>query len=237
MRIIPAIDLIDGKCVRLSQGKFESKQVYNEDPLEVAKMFENHGIQYLHLVDLDGAKRKQLVHYKVLEKIASQTKLQIDFGGGIASDEDVKIAFESGAKQITGGSIAVENKRLFLNWLSRYGADKIILGADFIHGKIAISGWEKETDESIISFVQNYEEAGLKYVISTDIDKDGMLEGASLDTYQELINASSLKVIASGGVASMDDLYQLKEIGCDGAIIGKAIYEQRISLKELSRLC
>ncbi len=237
MRIIPAIDIIEGKCVRLSQGLFESKIIYNEDPLEVAKMFVDYGLQYLHLVDLDGAKNKRIIHYKVLERIASKTPLQIDFGGGIASDEDVKIAFESGAKQITGGSIAVHKKDLFLQWLSRYGSDKIILGADFKNEKIVISGWEKETEESLISFVQSYKKEGIKNVISTDVTKDGMLEGSSLETYQELINATNLNIIASGGVASMDDLYQLKEIGCEGVIIGKAIYENKIDLKELSELC
>lgn len=237
MRIIPAIDLIDGKCVRLSQGKFISKKIYNENPLELAKMFEDHGIQYLHLVDLDGARSKRVVHYNVLEKLASNTQLKIDFGGGIASNEDVKIAFESGAQQITGGSIAVEDKSLFLNWIAQYGADKIILGADFKSNKIAISAWEKETEESIINFIQKYEEEGLKYVISTDIEKDGMLEGASVATYQEIINGTNLNVIASGGVSSLDDLQKLAEIGCEGAIIGKAIYEHRISLKKLSELC
>ena len=234
MRIIPAIDIIDGKCVRLSKGDYNTKIIYNENPLEVAKEFEAHGIQYLHLVDLDGAKSSQIVNHKILEQIASKTKLKIDFGGGLKSDNDLRIAFESGANQITGGSIAVKNPTIFAAWISKYGADKIILGADANNEKVAISGWLEESDEDLIPFIQNYQEKGIQYVICTDIAKDGMLEGPSFDLYEKILKQSpKIKLIASGGISTFDELPKLAQLGCEGTIIGKAIYENRITLKQL----
>lgn len=251
MRIIPAIDIIDGKCVRLSKGDYNTKKVYNENPLEVAKEFEGHGIQYLHLVDLDGAKSKHIVNHKILEQIASKTTLKIDFGGGLKTDEDLHIAFESGASQITGGSIAVKDEPTFLGWLSSYGSKKIILGADAKDGKIAVSGWQEASDLKLIPFVKKYQKAGITHVICTDISKDGMLEGPSFELYKKLLNETKvvrteiggsgvvdveemgIKLIASGGISTFDELPKLKEMGCEGVIIGKAIYEHRISLKQL----
>ncbi|CAL2082972.1 1-(5-phosphoribosyl)-5-[(5-phosphoribosylamino)methylideneamino]imidazole-4-carboxamide isomerase [Tenacibaculum sp. 190524A02b] len=237
MRIIPAIDIIDGKCVRLTKGDYATKKVYNEDPLEVAKEFEDNGIQYLHLVDLDGAKSQHIVNYKILENIASKTSLNIDFGGGLKSDEDLRIAFESGAKQITGGSIAVKNPDVFIGWLTKYGSDKIILGADCKNRKIATHGWLETSEVDVIDFIKEYEEIGVKNTICTDVAKDGMLQGASVDLYLEILNKSSVNLIASGGVSKIEDLLRLKEIGCEGAILGKAIYEGYITLKELQELC
>ncbi|EAR01232.1 1-(5-phosphoribosyl)-5-[(5-phosphoribosylamino)methylideneamino]imidazole-4-carboxamide isomerase [Maribacter sp. HTCC2170] len=235
MRIIPAIDIIDGKCVRLSKGDYDTKKIYNEHPLEVAKEFEAHGIKYLHLVDLDGAKSQHIVNYKVLEQIAAKTSLKIDFGGGLKTDDDLHIAFESGASQITGGSIAVKNKEVFLSWLQKYGSDKIILGADAMKEKVAVSGWLEESTEDLIPFVQAYQKEGVEYVICTDINKDGMLEGPSFELYQRILeqSESGLKLIASGGISHFDELPKLAELGCEGTIIGKAIYENRISLKQL----
>ena len=234
MRLIPAIDIIDGKCVRLSKGDYNTKKIYNESPLEVAKEFEAHGIQHLHLVDLDGAKSKHIVNHKVLEQIASQTSLKIDFGGGLKTDEDLKIAFESGANQITGGSIAVKDADVFRSWLTKFGADKIILGADANNEKIAVSGWLEESDQELIPFVQGYQKEGVSYVICTDISKDGMLQGPSFDLYQKMLNEiPNIKLIASGGISTFDELPKLAEIGCEGTIIGKAIYENRISMKQL----
>jgi phosphoribosylformimino-5-aminoimidazole carboxamide ribotide isomerase len=244
MRIIPAIDLIDGKCVRLSKGDYSTKKIYNENPLEVAKQFEAHGIQYLHLVDLDGAKNKHIVNHKILEGIASQTSLKIDFGGGLKTDEDLRIAFECGAHQITGGSIAVKNPETFKSWLQQFGSEKIILGADAKDEKVAISGWTEDSNEALIPFIQKYIEAGISYVICTDISKDGMLQGPSFDLYKKIIskcqsersrrpNGKELKLIASGGISTFEELPKLAEIGCEGTIIGKAIYENRISLKQL----
>ena len=234
MRIIPAIDIIDAKCVRLSKGDYSTKKVYNENPLEIAKQFEAHGIQHLHLVDLDGAKSKHIVNYKILEEIASRTKLKIDFGGGLKSDEDLRIAFESGAKQITGGSIAVKDKSLFSSWIQQYGNEKIILGADAKEEKIAISGWQEDSKEELIPFIQEYQEEGIQYVICTDISKDGMLEGPSFQLYQKILEeCQGVKLIASGGISTFKELPKLAELGCEGTIIGKAIYENRISLKQL----
>lgn len=234
MRIIPAIDVIDGKCVRLSKGDYNTKKIYNEHPLEIAKQYEAHGIEYLHLVDLDGAKASHIVNHKVLEAIATQTSLKIDFGGGLKTDEDLRIAFESGAGQITGGSIAVKQPDVFKNWLSKFGADKIILGADANNEKIAISGWLEESDEDLIPFVKNYQKEGVQYVICTDIAKDGMLEGPSFDLYEKMLNElPNIKLIASGGISTFDELPKLAELGCEGTIIGKAIYENKISLKQL----
>jgi len=234
MRIIPAIDIIDGKCVRLTNGDYSTKKIYNENPLEVAKTFEGIGIQYLHLVDLDGAKAKHIVNYKVLEQITSKTNLKIDFGGGLKSDEDLHIAFNSGAKQITGGSIAVKKPEVLEKWLSKYGGIKIILGADCKNEKIAVNGWQEESDLDVIPFIKSYEDKGLKYVICTDIAKDGMLEGPSFDLYKRILKESrDIKLIASGGVTSIDDLNALEDIGCEAAIIGKAIYEGHIRLSDL----
>jgi len=237
MRIIPAIDIIDGKCVRLTKGDYSTKKVYNENPLEVAKEFEANGIKYLHLVDLDGAKSKRIVNYKILEQIASATNLSIDFGGGLKSDEDLKIALESGANQITGGSIAAKNRPVFLDWIKRYGGEKIILGADCMDRKIATDGWLENSELDLIEFIQNYELEGVQYVICTDISKDGMLQGPSTELYKEIIEVSKVKLIASGGIANLQDLIDLKEIGCEGAILGKAIYEGKVTLKELRDLC
>ena len=234
MRIIPAIDIIDGKCVRLSQGDYDTKKIYNENPLEVAKEFEDYGIEYLHLVDLDGAKSKQIINYKTLELIASKTNLKVDFGGGIKANDDIRIAFECGANQITGGSIAVQNPTLFQEWIDQYGSDKIILGADAKDRKIATHGWLETSELDVIDFIQEYKTKGIDYVICTDIAKDGMLQGTSNELYAEILAASDVKLIASGGVSSIDDLIKVKELGCEGAILGKAIYEGRIDLKVLS---
>ena len=233
MRIIPAIDIIEGKCVRLSKGDYSTQKIYNEHPLEVAKAFEAHGIEYLHLVDLDGAKSKHIVNHKVLEEIATKTRLKIDFGGGLKTDEDLHIAFESGAQQITGGSIAVKNPKTFTGWIQQYGADKIILGADVKGEYIATDGWLETSDQSLFTFLAHYQNEGVQTTICTDISKDGMLEGPSFDLYAKIIAKTTLKLIASGGISNFDELPQLAEMGCDGTIIGKAIYENRISLKQL----
>ena len=237
MEIIPAIDIIDGKCVRLTKGNYASIKIYNEDPLEVALMLEDLGLKYLHLVDLDGAKARQVVNYKTLETLASKTNLNIDFGGGITSEDNVNMAFELGAKQITLGSIAVQNPALMIELLKKYGAEKIILGADCKNRKIATHGWLESTIRDVISIIEEYEQYDIKYSIVTDIDKDGMLSGPSFELYEEIIFKTNIKLIASGGVTTIQDLSRLKEIGCEGAIIGKAIYEGTINLKELSDLC
>lgn len=234
MRIIPAIDIIEGKCVRLTKGDYDTKKVYNENPLEVAKEFEDAGIQYLHVVDLDGAKASHIVNYKVLEQIATKTSLKIDFGGGLKSNEDLRIAFESGANQITGGSIAVKNPQIFEGWIQQYGSEKIILGADCNNEKIAISGWQEESELKVIPFIQDYQSKGIDYVICTDISKDGMLQGPSFNLYERILKETpDIKLIASGGISQFDELPKLAELGCEGVIIGKAIYENRISLKQL----
>lgn len=239
MRLIPAIDIIEGKCVRLSKGDYGTKKVYNENPLEVAKEFEAHGIQFLHLVDLDGAKSKHIVNQKVLETIASKTNLKIDFGGGLKTNEDLHIAFESGANQITGGSIAVKDKETFLGWLATYGPEKIILGADANNEKVAVSGWQEESEMELIPFIQAYQKEGIQYIICTDISKDGMLQGPSFDLYKKILTDTKVEekpgvdLIASGGISTYDELPKLAELGCEGTIIGKAIYENKISLKQL----
>ncbi len=237
MRIIPAIDIIEGKCVRLSKGDYDTKKIYNENPLEVAKVFEDHGIQYLHVVDLDGAKSKHIVNSKVLETICKQTQLKVDFGGGLKSNEDLKIAFECGANQITGGSIAVQESETFKRWLQQYGPDKIILGADCNNRKIATSGWIETSELDVVDFIETYEKEGVHYVICTDISKDGMLQGTSNELYQEILKKTNVKLIASGGVSCFDDLIKLRELGCEGAIVGKAFYEGKLSLNELKKLC
>lgn len=234
MIIIPAIDIIDGKCVRLTQGDYSSIKTYNENPLEVAKKFEASGIKHLHVVDLDGARSRKIINHKVLEQIAKNTSLKIDFGGGLKSDKDVEIAINAGANQITGGSIAVKNPEMFQNWIKNYGADKIILGADVNDRKIAVNGWQENSELEIVPFIKRYINQGIHTVICTDIAKDGMLQGVSIDLYKELLQEiPTLKLIASGGVASMNDLEQLRKMQIHGAIIGKAIYEGNISLKEL----
>ena len=237
MRIIPAIDIIEGKCVRLTRGDYNTKKVYNEDPVEAAKAFEDSGIQYLHVVDLDGAKSNKIINYRILEKICTQTKLKVDFGGGLKADEDVVIAFNSGASQITGGSIAVKDKDLFLSWLESYGAEKIILGADFLNRKIATNGWLQASDMDLITFISGFQKAGVAYCICTDIDKDGMLQGPSTGIYKEILQTTAVKLIASGGITTLQDLHTLKVLGCEGAIVGKAIYEGHITLKSLATLC
>jgi phosphoribosylformimino-5-aminoimidazole carboxamide ribotide isomerase len=237
MKIIPAIDIIDGKCVRLQKGDYQKMTIYNEDPLEVARMFEDHGIKYLHVVDLDGARSKGLVNHRILEQISSKTNLLVDFGGGLKSDDDVRIAFESGACQVTGGSVALKDRRLFLSWLERYGASRIILGADCKNRKIASNGWLEGSKVDVLDFIESYEAEGVRQVVCTDIEKDGMLKGPSMGLYKEILAATKVELIASGGISVLEDLVSLKSAGCSGAIVGKAIYEGRISLKELAELC
>jgi len=234
MIIIPAIDIIDGKAVRLTKGDYKQKKIYSEDPLEVAKKFEGAGIERLHLVDLDGAKQKKIINQRVLEKIASNTKLQIDFGGGVQSDHDIQLAFDAGAVQVTGGSIAVKNPELFEGWLDKYGPEKIILGADVLNGKIAISGWQEDSLWELDAFLDKYFAKGIKYVISTDVSKDGVLAGPAVDLYTDMVEKfPDLEVIASGGVSKMDDIVELDKLPLNGVIVGKAIYENRISMKEI----
>ncbi len=233
MKIIPAIDIIDGKCVRLSKGDYGTKKIYNENPLEVAKEFENFGIKYLHLVDLDGAKSKHIVNQKVLEAIAKETSLEIDFGGGLKTLEDIEIAFNSGAKQITIGSIAVQDPDFCFDLIEKYGPEKIMLGADCDDRKIKTSGWLEESSFDIIDFILKYQNKGIKNVICTDISKDGMLQGASDELYEEILEKTDIGLIASGGISDIEDLFKMKTIGCSGTIIGKAIYEGRISLQQL----
>ena len=234
MRLIPAIDIIDGKCVRLTKGDYSTKKIYNENPLEVAKMFEDSGIKFLHLVDLDGAKAKHIVNHRILEELASKTSLQIDFGGGLKSNEDLKIAFESGANQITGGTIAVTDNDLFNSWISNYGPDKIILGADALNENIATHGWTNSSTIKVHEFISKFVNNNGKYVICTDIDKDGALKGPNIELYKSILTkCPNINLIASGGVAEITDLYNLKEANLEGAIIGKAIYENKISLKEI----
>lgn len=235
MRIIPAIDIIDGKCVRLEKGDYSTKKIYNEDPLEVAKQFEDAGIGYLHLVDLDGAKAQSIVNHKILETLATKTSLSIDFGGGVKTNKDIEIAFECGAAQITGGSIAVKNPELFTGWIKKYGSEKIILGADVKNEKIAISGWTESSDEEILPFIKGYAQKGVKYVICTDVSKDGMLQGPAFDLYQKILDGfPDINLIASGGISHTNELNRLIAMGCEGVIIGKAIYENRIQLRELA---
>ncbi len=237
MRIIPAIDIIGGKCVRLTQGDYDRQRIYNEDPLEVAKAFEAHGLQYLHLVDLDGARSQRIVNYRVLERIAAKTHLRIDFGGGIKRDEDVRIALASGAAQVTGGSIAAKDPEQFERWIRQFGPEVIILGADCRDRKIAVQGWAESTELDVLDYILGYQKKGIQYVVCTDIARDGMLEGPAVALYQEISEKATVRLIASGGVSSMDDLHRLAEAGCEGAIVGKAIYENRISLQKLTELC
>lgn len=237
IEIIPAIDIIDGKCVRLSQGDYNKKTIYNEDPLEVAKLFEAYGLQRLHLVDLDGAKAHHIVNYKVLEKIAIHTSLVIDFGGGLKSDKDLEIAFESGANMITGGSIAVKAPEVMYSWIENFGSDRIILGADVSNRKISIAGWTEETNLDIFDFIEQWKDKGIEKVISTDISKDGMLQGPAVELYKDILRRKNgIYLIASGGVGTMQDILDLEQIGVPAVIVGKAIYEGRISLEELGKI-
>ncbi|MBP7151961.1 MAG: 1-(5-phosphoribosyl)-5-[(5-phosphoribosylamino)methylideneamino]imidazole-4-carboxamide isomerase [Paludibacteraceae bacterium] len=236
MEIIPAIDIIDGKCVRLAQGDYDKVKVYSRNPEEVAKMFADEGFRRLHLVDLDGAKAQHIVNYKVLEKITSTTDLIVDFGGGLKSDNDLRIAFESGASMVTGGSIAVKNPEILIKWLKKYSGEKIILGADAKNDKIAVSGWTESTELDLIPFIKEYVSKGIKYVICTEISRDGMLQGPAVELYKKIIAAEpQVHLIASGGVGSLQDIEMLNEAGIPSVIVGKAIYEGHISLKELSR--
>ncbi|MDI9256191.1 1-(5-phosphoribosyl)-5-[(5-phosphoribosylamino)methylideneamino]imidazole-4-carboxamide isomerase [Flavobacterium sedimenticola] len=237
MRIIPAIDLINGKCVRLTKGDYNTQKIYNENPLEVAKYFEDNGIRYLHLVDLDGAKSNQIINHKVLYEIASKTNLTIDFGGGLKSRKDLEIAFENGARQVTGGSIAAKNPVEFLSWLTEFGSDKIILGADCLNRKIATHGWLETSELDVIDYISNYISKGISAVICTDIAKDGMLQGTSTELYSAILENTKVNLIASGGVTILSDLALLKTIGCEGAIIGKALYEGTIKIENLRELC
>lgn len=236
IEIIPAIDMIEGKCVRLTQGDYATRKVYNEDPLEVAKAFEGAGIRRLHVVDLDGAKAGHIVNYRVLEKLAGHTSLVIDFGGGLKQTKDVEIAFDCGAQMVTGGSIAVKDPETFTAWIARFGNERIILGADAKDRRIAISGWEEATDAELLPFIQKYREQGIEKVICTDISRDGMLEGPAVDLYKEILEAvPEIYLIASGGVSSIADIEKLAEANVPAVIFGKALYEGRITLKELER--
>ncbi len=233
IELIPAIDIIEGRCVRLTQGDYTQKKEYG-DPLEMAKQFEGHGLKRLHLVDLDGASQQRVVNFKILEQIASRTSLVIDAGGGVRSDEDLRIVFESGASMVTGGSVAVKDRELFLGWLNQYGAEQIILGADFRAGKVAVSGWHEATALDLNTFISDYRNEGIVKVICTDIDKDGMLQGPSMETYKVLkAEDKALHLVASGGISKMEDIELLDEAGIDGVIVGKAIYEGKISLPTL----
>jgi phosphoribosylformimino-5-aminoimidazole carboxamide ribotide isomerase len=237
MRIIVALDIIGGKCVRLTRGDFSTKKVYNKDPLEIARQIEDNGLSYIHLVDLDGAKNKKIENIKVLEKIAGKTNLKIDFGGGLRLYDDLITVFNAGARQVTVGSIAVTDPHLFMEWLTRLGQEKLILGADCFDRKVSTGGWAETSDKDIISFISDYKSKGVKYTICTDIKKDGMLQGPSTVLYKEILSKVKINLIASGGITSIKDLEDLRESGCDGAIIGKAVYEEKITLKELGRQC
>lgn len=237
MKIIPAIDIINGKCVRLTKGDYGTQKIYNNNPVEVAKQFEYAGIRHLHVVDLDGAKSGTIVNHKILNAIATGTNLKIDFGGGLKTNEDVQKAFDNGAAQITAGSIAVKEPETVYKWIATYGVKNIILGADCRNRRISINGWQEESTIDVVSFIKGYENKGIKTVICTDIEKDGMLGGPSNALYLEILTSTAINLIASGGVSSLKDLYRLKEIGCKGAIVGKAIYEGNITLKEISKLC
>lgn len=237
MRIIVAIDIIGGKCVRLTRGDFNTKKTYNEDPLEVAKRMEDNGIGYLHLVDLDGAKNRKIENIKVLEKIARKTKLRIDFGGGLRSYDDILTVLNAGARQISVGSIAVSDPTQFIEWLTKLGQEKLILGADCINRKVSTAGWLENSDKDIINFISDYKSRGIKYSICTDISKDGMLQGPSTALYKEILETVDIKLIASGGIRSIKDIDDIRETGCEGVIIGKAVYEGKLTLEELGRLC
>jgi len=232
--IIPAIDIIEGKCVRLTKGDYEQKKIYNENPLEVAKEFEASGLKRLHLVDLDGAKAGDVKNWKVLEQISSKTGLLIDFSGGISTSKNVRICFDSGAAYAAIGSIAVKDEKILTEWLKEFGIEKFIIGADVIEEKLAIKGWTETTDLSVFDLIENYKTKGVKQFFCTDISKDGLLQGTGIDLYKKILNSHpSIDLIASGGVSSINDLLVLREAGCSGAIVGKAIYEKKILLKDL----
>jgi phosphoribosylformimino-5-aminoimidazole carboxamide ribotide isomerase len=237
MRIIIAIDIIGGKCVRLTRGDFNTTKVYNEDPLEIARQIEDSGLKYLHLVDLDGAKNRRPENIQVLETIAGKTKLTIDYGGGLRSADDMKRVFNAGAVQATAGSIAVKEPLLFLDWLKEFGSERLILGADFSVRKVSASGWLENSDIEITDFISGYADKGVKYVICTDIGKDGMLQGPSADIYKEILAGVNVNLIASGGISSLQDILEMRRIGCEGTIVGKAFYEGKVTLKELAELC
>lgn len=237
MEIIPAIDIIDGKCIRLTQGDYAQKKIYNENPLEIALQFESIGIKRLHLVDLDGARQGKLINYPILEKIASKTKLKIDYSGGISTNEAIEQVFSCGASIASIGSVAIKNKELFFSWIQKYGADQIILGADVKNEKIAINGWLQTTDILLLDFIKENTDKGVKTIFCTDISKDGLLQGPSIELYKKIKNKfPKLNLIGSGGVSNKEDVFLLKEIGCSGIIIGKAIYEGTISMDELKQL-
>lgn len=236
IELIPAIDLIDGKCVRLTKGDYDTKKIYNEDPLEVAKQFEAYGIRRLHVVDLDGAREGRIINYHVLERLATRTSLIIDFGGGLKHEEDLEIAFESGAQMVTGGSIAVKDPETFTSWIKKFSSDRIILGADVKEKKIAVSGWKETTDKELIPFIREYYDKGITKVICTDIGCDGTLQGPSVELYKEVRDAIPfIYIIASGGVGSVEDIEKLAEAGIPAVIFGKAIYEGKIRLEDLLR--
>ncbi len=236
IELIPAIDLIEGKCVRLTKGDYDTKKIYNEDPLEVAKRFEAYGIRRLHVVDLDGAREGRIINYRVLERLATRTSLIIDFGGGLKHEEDLEIAFESGAQMVTGGSIAVNEPEVFSSWIKKFSSDRIILGADAKEKKIAINGWKETTDKELIPFIREYYDKGITKVVCTDIGCDGTLQGPSVSLYEEIREAIPyIYIIASGGVASVEDIEKLAEAGIPAVIFGKAIYEGRIRLEDLLR--
>lgn len=236
IELIPAIDIIDGKCVRLSQGDYNTRKVYNENPVEVAKEFEANGIRRLHVVDLDGAKSSHVVNYRVLDMIASRTSLIIDFGGGIKTDEDLLIAFENGAQMVTLGSIAVKKPDLFKKWLQQYGSGKIILGADVKDNHISINGWKEESQQELIPFLTDYTNEGVRKVLCTDISRDGMLQGPSIELYKQMMKEfPEMHLIASGGVSCLQDIIDLDEAQIPAVVFGKALYEGRITLKDLNR--
>ena len=236
IELIPAIDIIDGKCVRLSQGDYNTQKVYNESPMEVAKEFEANGIRRLHVVDLDGAKSSHIVNYKVLDQIAGHTSLTIDFGGGIKTDEDLTIAFEYGAQMVTLGSIAVKNPDLFKSWLHKYGAERIILGADVKDNRISVNGWKEESQQELLPFLTDYTQEGIRKVLCTDISRDGMLQGPSIELYKQIMGQfPDMHLIASGGVSGLDDIIRLDEAGIPAVVFGKALYEGRIAMKDLKR--
>lgn len=237
MRIIMALDIMGGKCVRLTRGDFSKSKVYKEDPVEFARKIEDNGLQYLHLVDLDGARNKKIENLNILEKIAQKTNLKIDFGGGLRSYDDVISVFNAGAKQVTLGSIAANDPELFMVWLRKLGQQKLILGADFIDRKISAGGWLEKTDQDIISFISDYKSRGVKYTICTDIKKDGMLKGPATDLYKEILGKVKINLIASGGISSVADIEELRDAGCEGAIIGKAVYEGKLTFKDLRNQC
>jgi len=237
IKIIPSIDIVEGKCVRLTQGKFEEKKIYDSDPVAVAKRFAEAGIERIHLVDLDGAKAGQVVNYGILESIIKETKLKVDFGGGIKSDDDIQKVFACGAHQVSIGTVAVKTPKLLLNWLQKYGPERIILGADVLNGIVRINGWVNQTEIKLFDFITNYQWHGIRYVLCTDIERDGMMKGSSIDLYKSIRKQfPDMRIIASGGVSSIQEIQQLDKIGCYGVVIGKAIYENLISLEDLVKV-